>query len=499
MQHLGLGVERIDDDLYATWLSGFDRGRPNKFGDRWAYTIGTGFGTEAAALGCSYRWMRSAGGTPRDERVTVGTVERLRFLSLGLARTWQLEDGPHTFEGDLGLRPIGPRVTVFGDLRGNDDTSPRHFVYGLGGGVDLFPGVNLGLRWEKPGDRPHGATSIRISISPSQDTEASYRYHTVHGDNRRAASTYAVEFHRTPTVRQAFHVEGRYDEIRLGGPLTYRTYRFFDDRTRLMPLLAHIDALASRRDVDGVVIRLSGFHARPALLWELRAQLEGLRASGKKVVLYLDRVSLFDYMLATAADQVWIDPLGSLDLRGLNLGRTYYHDMLEKMGVGFDEWRFFRYKTFAESYSRDSMSEADREQLGALVDDLYDETVRLICTSRKLSEDDWNQLVDHQGMILPEEAVSLGLVDSVGTYQDAWKAAPDASRRDSQVGVTAVAGLGTVMGDPIWSPVEWGERPRIALLYAIGPCDMDSGIRGRQLARAVRQAREDRRVKAVVL
>ena len=88
-------------------------------------------------------------------------------------------------------------------------------------------------------------------------------------------------------------------------------------------------------------------------------------------------------------------------------------------------------------------------------------------------------------------------MDSVGSFQQAVNAAKRAARRAQPTGSQAT--LAGVTGDPTWGPEEWGEPPRIAVFYAIGFCDMDTGIRGRALAKAIRSARKDRHVKAIVL
>jgi protease-4 len=68
------------------------------------------------------------------------------------------------------------------------------------------------------------------------------------------------------------------------------------------------------------------------------------------------------YHLASVADKIVLDPEGWIMLYGYSMGRTYLKGTLEKLGLGFDEWRFFKYKSAAEVLSRDSMSDADREQ-----------------------------------------------------------------------------------------------------------------------------------------
>jgi len=246
-----------------------------------------------------------------------------------------------------------------------------------------------------------------------------------------------------------------------------------------------------------VVISLSGAQLGVEMAWELRDQLAALRARGKRVIVYMDNARMTHLALASVADQIWLDPAGGIDMRGLATGRTYMRHALEKMGLGVDEWRFFTYKSAFEGYSRDSMSQPDREQRQALLDDFYDTIANTTATARGLSRPQFDAIVNGKGVLLPEEARAAGLVDSLGDLSAARRAAPRVTRRvTAEAPVTA---LGSVAGDPEWRTEEWGEPPQIAVLYGVGECAMSTGIRGPVLAKAIRDAARDRHVKAIVL
>src|SRR5262249_20346484 len=281
------------------------------------------------------------------------------------------------------------------------------------------------------------------------------------------------------------------------GGLAYQRYRWFDSRPTFLGTLAGLDALASDPRVGGVIVNLSGAQLGGEFAWELREQLAGLRASGKKVLVYMDEASLYQVFLASVADQVWLDPAGGVDCRGLATGRTYMRHALDKAGIGVDEWRFFTYKSAFETYSRDSMSEPDREQRQALVDDFYDVVAGGVTSSRRLSRQQFDSIVNGKGVLLPEEARAVGLVDSLGDLAAVRRAAANAARRTTPDASHAV--LGDLSGDPDWRLEEWGEPLRIAVLYGIGPCAMNEGIRGPVLAKAVRDAAANRRGRAIVL
>ena len=96
--------------------------------------------------------------------------------------------------------------------------------------------------------------------------------------------------------------------------------------------------------------------ANREMMWEVREKLRGFRATGKHVVIFMDRAGMELYHFASVADKVVMDPLGGLSLPWFVIGRTYLKGLLEKIGVGFDELRFFKYKSAAETFVRESMS-----------------------------------------------------------------------------------------------------------------------------------------------
>jgi protease-4 len=178
-------------------------------------------------------------------------------------------------------------------------------------------------------------------------------------------------------------------------------------------------------------------------------------------------------------------------LPGYALSRSYLKGTLEKMGLGFQEFRYFEYKSAMETYSRDSMSEADREQRQRIVDVLY-ETVRAGATaSRGISDADFDRAIDRETILSPDQALELGLVDAV-------------TRWDQLSQTLALENAGVWTTPPVetyrefWDD-QWGEPKKIPVVYAVGPCAMDSGIKGRTTSAYMRKLASDPSVAAVVL
>jgi protease-4 len=199
-----------------------------------------------------------------------------------------------------------------------------------------------------------------------------------------------------------------------------------------------------------------------------------------------------EYHLASVADRVVLDPEGIVMLPGYLMGRTYVKNALEKLGLGFEEWRFFKYKSAVETFSRDSMSDADREQRFDITKDVYDTVRSEITVSRKKDTATFDKWVNDTAIFNPQEALKMGLVDTLGRWEDV---------KDVIAGLEGEkkAYIGTeALEDNMYPSLLWGEDPKIAIVYGLGECAMDQGINARKLEKVFSSLREDRGVKAVV-
>ncbi|MEK6570709.1 MAG: signal peptide peptidase SppA, partial [Bacteroidota bacterium] len=147
-----------------------------------------------------------------------------------------------------------------------------------------------------------------------------------------------------------------------------------------------------------------------------------------------------------------------------------------------------------ENFSRDKMSDADREQRQKLVDDYYKLAKNEICEARKMAPEAFEKLVNEEAIFMPQEALQRGLVDTLAR----WDAVKDiiTKMEGESKGYRSPHSLAKFSQPP---DNLWGEKPRIAVIYALGTCAMDEGITARKLVKDCEAAVEDRRVKAIVL
>lgn len=466
------------------------------------YQIGMGSGDGRHFGGLAYHFAGPGKSAwRRSNYFSFGDIVRpVRQISFGAASRWSPSDGNADAVFDLGIRPDGTsRITLFADLAVPDGFDFDGSTVGLGASLRPIDGVEVSMRW-RDNDRLQFSAGLTLARFGARATSAYLDSDgATSGSNRRDRIGTWYSFRATPPNR-GIDIERRamrnrrFLSMDLHGRAVYQSYRWFDDDAKpLRDLTEQIRFAKEDPTVGGVAIRLSGFQANAAMYWELRESLFALKRAGKKVVIAADHLDQRSYYFACVADQLTLDPLGGLLMPGVQASRTYMKDLLGEIGLGFDEWRFYKYKSALEGLSRTSFSDADREQFDALVHATYDELANGIAASGRITRERLDRLVNEEPYVTASRMKELGLVDSLGRWEDVEAQVKRWGGRGGPQSYAKVA-------ERRWKPDEtWGPIPTVALVYLVGECAMDTGIRARTTAPAMRRLREDRDVRAVVL
>ncbi|MBN1827242.1 MAG: signal peptide peptidase SppA [Candidatus Eisenbacteria bacterium] len=198
-------------------------------------------------------------------------------------------------------------------------------------------------------------------------------------------------------------------------------------RSRPVNLVAASRLIRRAADDDriGRAVLLVG--PSPGFGWAAAAEIRGavafFRDSGKPVDAYIDAADDLGYSIAAEADRVFLSPSGLLLVDGLYGRVFFYKNLLGRADIRFDEIHAGSYKSAPESFTRESISGPAREQMDALLDDLFDEYLGAIAGARG-SDAGWaRRAVDDGPYLLPERAVEAGLADSVLALPDFERAA----------------------------------------------------------------------------
>jgi len=489
----------VDAGSFGNW--GFFFGAPNigfgsqrqEFGDYHVtdYRFTLGFGSDIHCLGIGYGW--SSGDKDiigREKILSVGSIMRpFDFLSFGLVGNFSMQSPWNEGIAELGIRPLGTsRLTLFADAVLERGMRVEDVPWSLGTAIEVVDGINLTGRYFE-----NESFTLGLSIDFGTGGLGSQTHYDKNSD-----LTHYTYYLRTGGMRHSIfptmiEKDKRYLPLNLKGRVDYQKYVWFDNKTfRFMDILKDIKAGIDDPRLAAIVINLSGMRALPEHAWEIREELKKAQAAGKKVFVFIDNAGMTSYHLASVADKIILDPIGSLALYGYAANRTYFKGTLEKLGLGFDEWRFFKYKSAAEVLSRDKMSEADYEQRQDFVDDLYETVRNDICTSRRLTNTQFDELINNHVYYLSDMALKAGLVDTLARWSDKDKIIARFMGRGLR-GISAERLLANALPSK-----KWGEKPKIAVVYGLGECAMDSGIKARWLERVINSVAGNSSIKAVV-
>ncbi len=285
------------------------------------------------------------------------------------------------------------------------------------------------------------------------------------------------------------------------------------EEIQLRDLIRAIEAARDDKKIERVVLELdklqpSGF----ASMREVAAALQELRASGKQLVAFSENMNQSQYLLAAQADEVYLDPMGSLLLEGLGRYRQYFRSGLQdKLGVDVHLFKVGEYKSAAEPYVLDAASPQAKEADLFWMNDVWRRYLGDIAKARKLDAaqlaagiDTLPEGIAAAGGDLARFALQQKLVDGLKTREEVETLLTQRGVADSDAegGFRQIA-LGDYLTqvDARRSPID--HRPQVAVVVAEGEIaggDLPAGrVGGVSTSALLRAARDDDDVKAVVL
>lgn len=189
--------------------------------------------------------------------------------------------------------------------------------------------------------------------------------------------------------------------------------RTFDEYMRL------IEEASRDNVVSGILLVVSETALDFAEIEDLRSALLRFKAQGKFVYVYFENGGNKEYLLSSVSDHIMGAKTAGLFLVGLKTRTVYLKDLLDKLGIRMWVVKEGAYKTFGDMFTRSSMSDSDKEQLSALMDDLYEKLVATTLKERRLDRQSLEQAIQ-RAPLTSSEAKALGLFDSIG-YRDDLK------------------------------------------------------------------------------
>lgn len=270
----------------------------------------------------------------------------------------------------------------------------------------------------------------------------------------------------------------------------------------LNDLIGNLEKAKRDPSISGIYLDLSGLSGGMASIEELRNALMDFRESKKFILAYADFYSQGAYYLATTADQIWLNPEGEVMLNGFSVTIPFLKGTMEKLDLEPQVIRHGKFKSAVEPLVSDRMSDENREQIASYVSALWSHFVSEISVSRKIPEAEVLAAADSLSIRSAGDAQRMKLIDRVG-YFDEFR---DELKKQSGTPGKEMPELVTMnkygrVPDP--GPEKEFTRDKIAVIYATGDIVMGEGdpgqIGGESLSATIRKAREDDKVRAVVM
>jgi protease-4 len=280
---------------------------------------------------------------------------------------------------------------------------------------------------------------------------------------------------------------------------------FGGDDSSLTSFLTQIKKAKVDKRIGALLIEIEFSGAGWGKADEIRDAIADFRTSGKPAYAYMEYGANKEYYIATSCEKIFVAPPGDLFINGLAAEVMFFRGSLDKLGVEPDVFQIGKYKNAPDQFTRKEMSEAHREVMNAILDDLHGRIVNTIATARKKTPDEVRAIIDN-APLGAAEAKAQGLIDGAN-YRDEVE-----NELKKRLGYKDDAKLQKIAGGtyrdikPESVGLNTGER--IAIIYAsgaIGSGRSNDGPYGDQstgsdtVAKAINDAAEDKTIKAIVI
>ena len=287
------------------------------------------------------------------------------------------------------------------------------------------------------------------------------------------------------------------------GQTKFKDYGFLyeDKKNGLFDIVNAIHFAATDNNIKGISIENNFINAGMSQTKALRDALLDFKKSGKFINAYADIYTQKDYYLASVADTIYLNPAGIMEFKGLYSERLYFKDFQEKSGLKMEVIRFGKYKSAVEPYLTNTMSKENREQITNYLNGIWNVVKTEIATSRQIPEQQLNTIADSLLARKPQLALSAKLIDKIAYYDQYisdLKTATNTNKDKKLARVKLSKYLNYVNNN---TPIQ--SKNKIAVIYAEGEIIYGKGELGKvghiTTNKALRQARKDKNVKAIVI
>lgn len=272
----------------------------------------------------------------------------------------------------------------------------------------------------------------------------------------------------------------------------------------LNDIMSSLENAAKDDKIKGIYLDVTSIPAGMATIEEIRNALLKFKESGKWIVAYSEIYTQKAYYVASVADEIWLNPQGMVEWRGLGSQMMFLKGLFEKLEVEPQIIRYGKFKSAVEPLMLDKMSEANRMQTMTYMSDLWNKMVNGIAEGRGKSAAELDKMAQDATIQNAKDAKENGLVDELIFKDEVFanlRTRLELEKEDDKINFI---GLGKYKDAPkAKGDGKASRKEKIAVVYAVGSIEGGQGndetIGSEKISAEIRKARKDDKIKAIVL
>ncbi len=503
----GLGIGRSFNFYYLYNFSNFDTaGNRMKLWDNQTFILQTqttgisyvdlndyriGWGskiTDAFAFGITHR--KSGDKHYWDAGVMTRPI---KYLSVGAIMNSIGQSTPRQYMIGVGIRPLSDRLTITCDAFTDDWKNPS-----FGFEVEPINGIEIKGKFNR-----NRIFSIQAGINLEKiGVGTIFNSSFTSGSKKRWAGylRYDIENRRT-----LISPSEKFLEMTLNGSIADQKpgFSLFGSSVNktTYEVLNTIKRAKEDKNITGVILKIEEPSISLALAQEIKSALDEFKKANKKLIVYASQLGNISYYIACSADEIITHPIGEVAIPGIAARPMQLKRAMDKLGVEADYEQVGKYKSAPEMFSEDTLSKANREVINSMLDDYYSQLTSIIVDERKFTKQQFDSMVN-QGFFTAKEAKENKLTDHY-CYEDELDSLLKIQNKNFRK-ITANRYMNEK--DYVYN---WCDLPKITVIYATG--DIMEGESGtdplmggiscgaNSIVKALREARKDKNVKAIIL
>lgn len=295
-------------------------------------------------------------------------------------------------------------------------------------------------------------------------------------------------------------LSGSVEERSVEPSLMDELYGNVEEVTPLNDMVNAIRAAAEDDRIEGIYIDAQGISAGIASVQSIQQALKEFKESGKWIVAYGDSYAQADYYIASIADELYLNPVGSVDVHGLSATTLFFKGLLDKVGVEMQVVKVGEFKSAVEPFIRTDMSEPSKLQQQVFLDNIWKDFSTTIAANRGVKVSAVNMWADSLLVCRsPEYCVKHKVIDKTSYRHQVEELLKEKCGLDEDNDLRTVDAIAYAKVADI--PHRDSEDTRIAVLYAVGDIteSAQDGIASDRMVPMILNLAEDDKVRGMVL